>query len=456
MNIKLRKKIIAIKIFTYLVVYLILFNIVNFNILVLGVSNKGYFNETAIPLLNVKMRRGINIGNALEAPREGEWGVYIMDEYFSIIRDAGFDTVRIPIRWSAHAEENPPFNISKEFFNRVDHVVKVALKQNLTTIINIHHYEEIMYEPDKHRERLISLWKQISEHYRDYPENLYFELLNEPHGALTDDIWNDLLRELVKVIRETNPTRKIIIGPTNWNSVYKLKDLKLPKDDNIIVTFHFYTPFEFTHQGAEWVEPLPPVGVKWKGTDDEKRIIKEELDIAAKWAEENNFTLLMGEFGAYSKADMESRIRWTSFVAREAEKRKIAWCYWEFCSGFGAYDPVKREWRKGLLEALISGKHYVSVESEHGGFSGAGWYEEGSYALIRVVENGFFSLNVFDHFEGLEPNDRIIDNKTVEIYVSGPRLIKVVWKINIMLIFILIVIIMLLFAVLMIKVFKKL
>jgi endoglucanase len=32
------------------------------------------------------MQRGINIGNALEAPREGEWRVYIRDEYFRIIR----------------------------------------------------------------------------------------------------------------------------------------------------------------------------------------------------------------------------------------------------------------------------------------------------------------------------------------------------------------------------------
>jgi len=54
-------------------------------------------------VLKSGMRRGINIGNALEAPREGEWGVYIRDEYFRIIKEAGFDTVRIPIKWSAHA-----------------------------------------------------------------------------------------------------------------------------------------------------------------------------------------------------------------------------------------------------------------------------------------------------------------------------------------------------------------
>ena len=62
----------------------------------------------------------------------------------------------------------------------------------------------------------------------------------------------------------------------------------------------------------------------------------------------------MGEFGAYSKADMESRVRWTDFVARSAEKRGIAWSYWDFASaGFGVYDGLNKMWRIELLKALI-------------------------------------------------------------------------------------------------------
>lgn len=381
-----------------------------------------------------RMRRGINMGNALEAPREGDWGIYIKDEYFRIIREAGFDTLRIPIRWSAHAENSPPYRIDEDFFDRVDWVVNKSLEQGLITIINIHHYEEIMRDPVSHGDRFIALWRQISEHYKDYPEALYFELLNEPHGNLTDGKWNELVAEGVKTIRETNPTRKIIIGPTGWNSVYNLKGLVIPEDENIIVTFHFYTPFEFTHQGAEWVSPSPPVGRKWFGTEAEKKQITDELDMAVRWAaQHNNIPLFMGEFGAYSKADMDSRIRWTHFVAREAERRNIPWAYWEFCSGFGAYDPVKEEWRTGLLNALIPATenvHPVSVETEFGKAYGEGWYEEGSYATIGMeeAEVGFLVRYVFDHFDGLKPQDVMVDEKTVKVYVDGPRAIRAVWR----------------------------
>jgi endoglucanase len=39
---------------------------------------------------------------------------------------------------------------------------------------------------------------------------------------------------------------------------------------------------------------------------------------------------------------------------REAEKRGFSWAYWEFGSGFGAYDREKKEWRQPLLKALMA------------------------------------------------------------------------------------------------------
>ena len=62
----------------------------------------------------------------------------------------------------------------------------------------------------------------------------------------------------------------------------------------------------------------------------------------------------MGEFGAYSAADMESRARWTIAVVREATGRGFSFAYWEFGSGFVAYDPAKKEWRRPLLVALFT------------------------------------------------------------------------------------------------------
>jgi endoglucanase len=53
---------------------------------------------------------------------------------------------------------------------------------------------------------------------------------------------------------------------------------------------------------------------------------------------------------------MESRVKWTTFVTSEAERLGMSWSYWEFGSGFGAFDPQKNEWREPLKDALVGEK----------------------------------------------------------------------------------------------------
>src|SRR5262245_39122684 len=73
--------------------------------------------------------RGINFGNALEAPREGAWGMELKEEYFAAVKDAGFQSVRIPIKWSAHAAAEPPYTLDRKFAERVDWAIEQALSR---------------------------------------------------------------------------------------------------------------------------------------------------------------------------------------------------------------------------------------------------------------------------------------------------------------------------------------
>ncbi len=194
--------------------------------------------------------RGVNLGNALEAPKEGDWGVVLKEVYFDKIAAAGFDSVRIPVRWSTHADKSPPYQIDPKFFDRVDWAVDQALKRHLIPVLNMHHYEEIFTDPDNNSERFLAMWRQIAEHYKDYPPELAFELLNEPQDKLTAKKWNRLLSRAIGVIRPSNPTREIVVGPVGWNGIGDLPTLELPEDDrHLVVTVHYYSPFQFTHQG---------------------------------------------------------------------------------------------------------------------------------------------------------------------------------------------------------------
>jgi endoglucanase len=306
------------------------------------------------PFVQVRrLARCVNL-SGLEAPAYGEWGL-LEDAYFDSIRSAGFDGVRLPVRWSAYAAADSPWAIQPAFFETVDRAVGRALQCSLAVIVNMHHYEELFQNPAAHTRRFLGIWRQIAAHYRSYPDGLFFEILNEPNGALTSQAWNSLAALGIEAVRPMNPGRTLVIGPSGWNGLGALETLALPDSErNVIVTYHYYDPFQFTHQGAEWVDGSSAwLNTFWEGTEAEQRAVHQAFDRAVEWGRREGRPLFMGEFGAYEKANMSSRVRWTAFVARAAEERGIAWAYWEFCAGFGIYIPSEKRWNPGLLNALV-------------------------------------------------------------------------------------------------------
>jgi endoglucanase len=303
---------------------------------------------------NRALGAGVNLGNALEAPSEGEWGVKLEDQDFKLVAQAGFRHVRIPVRWSEHALAQPPYTIDEAFAARVKWAVDSALAAGLRAIFNVHHYEEMAQEPDQHKQRLIAIWSQLAEKYQGYPDSLYFELFNEPNKNLTADKNNRLIAELLTAIRPTNPRRAVVVGSVQYNSFRGLPYLELPAhDQNLIVTFHYYDPFDFTHQGAPWVDRQHQLGIDWPGKVGVQANIGNDFNRAVEWANQHNRPLYLGEFGAYKAAQMDARVRWTTAVVEEAVLRGLPYAYWELRSGFGLYDYDRKDWRRPLLNAVL-------------------------------------------------------------------------------------------------------
>ena len=298
-------------------------------------------------------RRGINLGNALDTGRDGEPRLRLEERYFDDLRNVGFDTVRLPVRWSAHADESAPFALDPTFFERVDWAIGNALRRDLTVVLNVHHYHELQDAPHEHEARFVALWQQIAARYVDHSRRLCFELLNEPRSAMTAQLWNRLLLKGLAAVRESHPDRMVIVGPARMNDIDALPELELPSDDHVIATVHYYAPLEFTHQGAPWTAGADQwLGTTW-GADSDRDAVRRDLTRAATWAHDHGRHMFVGEFGAYNKADMASRLRWTTFVRTEAERLGLSWCYWDFGTDFGVFDPQHNTWRVPLREALL-------------------------------------------------------------------------------------------------------
>jgi endoglucanase len=272
--------------------------------------------------------------------------------HFSLIRDAGFRTVRVNLEAFKHM--NAANELDRQWLGTLDWVVSTATSQGLNVILDEHDYYLCGKDAALCLTRLTAFWQQIAARYHTAPDTVLFELLNEPNGQMTVDVWNDALAKLLAIVRDRNPTRTVIIGPANYNDFQLLPKLQLPSnDDNIIVTFHYYFPLPFTHQGAPWMaNGKLPLGVTW-GTDADHQALADHFDRIAAWSKTAMRPVLLGEFGAYDKGEMTSRAAYTAAVARAAEAHGWPWAYWQFDSDFIAYDIKGGHWVEPIRAALI-------------------------------------------------------------------------------------------------------
>jgi endoglucanase len=294
----------------------------------------------------------VNMSNMLEAPHEGDWGGRaIAEDDFRIIRAAGFTTVRIPVRWSAHAMTVAPYTIDPAFLMRVHHVVDMADRAGLNVMLNMHHYEELFATPEKEEERFAGIWRQIAASFADAPPNVWFELINEPHDKLSAANLDEVINPALAKVRQTNATRPVVIGGQNWSGVDSLASLELPDDPAVVPTFHYYEPFQFTHQGATFITPTPPLGRRYGTAADYARLAADVAKVKQYMARTGRVPV-MGEFGATDNpgVPLEDRIKWYRTVSSAFASIGVQGCVWGYASGFKVRDGD--HWIPGLVESL--------------------------------------------------------------------------------------------------------
>lgn len=313
---------------------------------------------------NRRLGRGINIPGVFDRNGETVPDPPMKPEYFKKIGDAGFKNVRLVIRWSSYAQQEAPYSIDPVFFKRVDWAVEQSLANKLAVVLDFHYYPLISFtgtqtsqaDPQENRTRFLALWRQVAEHYRQAPPEVMFGVLNEPSRPnLGIDGWNALVAETIPLLRSTNPDRTLLVQTANGGGFGSLESLRIPESEhNTIVEVHNYDPGRFTHQQASWSSNRIYKDVHWTGTPDEKAAIDEAFAKEAAWAKKNNRPLYLGEFGAYQAADMPSRVQWTTYMARTAEKHGMSFAYWGFWRcGFDVFDARTETWTEPLLKSLV-------------------------------------------------------------------------------------------------------
>lgn len=292
---------------------------------------------------------GWNLGNTLDShdgtnfkklglEAETYWGnPKATKALIQAVKAKGYKTIRVPVTWYPHADSK--YNIDAKWMARVKEVVNYCIDEDMYVILNIHHEEGAWLNPSKGYNALSpqfkAFWQQIATEFKGYDRHLIFEGMNEPRtigksyewtggNATERTVINQLNKLFVDTVRATggnNKTRCLMLPTYGASSgATAMQAFEMPaNDDNLMVSIHAYTPYEFAMNG--------------KGTSTFSSSMKTQLENL--FSDINNcllskgYTVVIGEFGATNKYNNAERIKWANAFAELAKKKGIPIVMWD-------------------------------------------------------------------------------------------------------------------------------
>lgn len=247
------------------------------------------------------------IGPASAAGFWREWREqYITERDIRWIKDAGFNSVRVPLHYKFFLTDNG------EGFRFVDRLVEWCKRAGVWVILDLHcapggqtgtniddsYGYPWLFEEPADQELTVAIWKRLAAHYRDEGTVLGYDLLNEPiphFPAL--QVYNNRLEPLYKRIaagiRDVDHNHILILGGARWDSNFRV--FGAPFDRNVMYTFHKY-----------WMEP-----------------VQHSIEEYVAFRDRYNVPIWLGESG-------ENKDEWISRFRKLLESNGIGWCFWPY------------------------------------------------------------------------------------------------------------------------------
>ncbi|MEQ9375956.1 MAG: glycoside hydrolase family 5 protein [Imperialibacter sp.] len=345
--------------------------------------------------LAAKMKLGWNMGNSLEAiGGETAWGNPLVSaELIDMVKQSGFNAVRIPCSWDQHMENAQTAKIDQVWLDRVKEVVKYCTDRDMYVLLNIHWdggwLENNCTEAKKveNNFKQKAFWEQIATHLREFDEHLLFASANEPNieNSTQMSVLQSYHQTFVDAVRSTggkNSYRVLVIqGPST--DIEKTNQLmgELPVDEvdnRMMAEIHYYTPWNFCglEADADWGKMFYYWGPDFHSTTEtdrnanwgEEEFVAEAFHLMESQFIEKGVPVILGEYGAMKRTNLtgdalqlhlNSRAYYHEFVTKKAIESGIVPFFWDNGAlelGTGIYDRFTNQIAdKQTLDALING-----------------------------------------------------------------------------------------------------
>lgn len=308
------------------------------------------------------LKIGWNLGNTFDASDcnwledemeyESAWcGAKTTKEIIKLLKDKGFNAVRIPVSWHNHVSADGKYTISAKWLERVNEVVDYCIDEDMYVILNIHHDNstEFMYPTSKYLDQSIdyvtTIWTQLADRFKDYDNHLIFECMNEPRMVGHNNEWwidnsadckdaidciNKINQAFVDTVRKTggNNASRYLACPGYdaspdgaLNSGFVIPKDTEGNDNRIIISVHAYTPYNFAleYPGTD----------KWSSSDSgDLANMTGFMDRLYQKYVKKGVPVIIDEFGARDKnGNTAARTDFAASYIAAAKERGMV-CFW--------------------------------------------------------------------------------------------------------------------------------
>ncbi len=314
-------------------------------------------------------QKGVNLGgwiSQFDRYDPVHFDTFITRADIEEIAGIGFDHVRVPVDYNVLEDEEG--NTIEDGFRHLEECRQWCAEFGLNMLIDLHECYGYSFDPlkkdmdrkkfffdEKLQERFMALWRRIAERFKDYPDQVAFEPLNEVVLYEVADAWNGICRKYIEMMRQIIPDCRLVIGGVMYNSVLTVPLIDVPVDDHIVYNFHCYEPMVFTHQAAYWVEQMPAdfrigypktlkeyqeaaksIGLEGGAIWEEgireigEGFFEDIFAPALKKAEKDGVALYCGEYGVIDLADNADKLRWLKDIHSVFRKYGIGHSLWNY------------------------------------------------------------------------------------------------------------------------------
>jgi endoglucanase len=316
-----------------------------------------------------KLSRGTNVTQWFQvySPVDAaHYQNYMSDAEMAMIYRLGLRHVRLCISPDYLYDPKAPGTLPEAHLATLESAIRRFNHQKLAVIVDMHNTDKQNSEGDPQWVAgYPTFWGTLAARLNHFdPGMVFFEILNEPVFQGRESDWFTLQDNCIATIRKSAPNFTIIVTGPDWGGIDGLLKLSPVADRDVVYSFHFYDPFTFTHQGATWAGPIPPLlkGIPYPSSPEavavplsnisdpvaqswvrdygtqrwNKTKLKSRLAGALDWGRNNGVALYCGEFGVYPiVAPPDSRERWFRDYASVLKESSVGWAVWGWDDGFG-------------------------------------------------------------------------------------------------------------------------